>query len=263
MSVGASADEAGDGRGAAHGDVPGRRVSGVRRPVGDGRGAASGVAVLVPAAGVGRRMGGARKPFLEVAGRSILDWALSRFLERGDVVEVVVALGGGGGPRGIAGRDRRIRVVEGGDTRFGSVANAFDRVESPAAVVAVHDGARPFPPPDVIDACIRLAASGCGAVAGIGAVDTVKRTDAAGRIEATPARDALWYAQTPQVFPREVFARAVAHCRAAGIAPTDDAAMVESLGGEVRMVPSSATNLKITRPEDLVVAEAYCARGLV
>ncbi len=220
------------------------------------------VAVLVPAAGVGRRMGGVRKPFVEVAGRSILDWALSRFLDRDDVVEVVVALGGGDAG-GIAGEDPRIRVVEGGDSRFGSVASAFDRVESPATVIAVHDGARPFPPAAVIDACIRLAASGWGAVAGIGAVDTVKRTDNAGRIVATPPRDVLWCAQTPQVFPRDVFARAVAHCRAAGIEPTDDAAMVEKLGEEVRMVPSSATNLKITRPEDLVVAETYLAQGLV
>lgn len=220
------------------------------------------VAVLVPAAGTGRRMGGVRKPFIEVAGRSILDWALSGFLDRDDVVEVVVALGGGDAG-GIAGGDPRVRVVEGGDSRFGSVASAFDRVESAATVIAVHDGARPFPPSGVIDACIRLAASGCGAVAGIGAVDTVKRTDTAGRIVATPPREDLWYAQTPQVFPRELFARAVAHCRAAGIAPTDDAAMVEELGEEVRMVPSSATNLKITRPEDVVVAEAYLARGLV
>ena len=220
------------------------------------------VAVLVPAAGVGRRMGGVRKPFIEVAGRSILDWALSGFLDRDDVVELVVALGGGDAG-GIAGGDPRIRVVEGGDSRFGSVAGAFDRVESPATVIAVHDGARPFPPAAVIDACIRLAASGCGAVAGIGAVDTVKRTDTTGKIVATPPREDLWYAQTPQVFPRELFARAVAHCRAAGIAPTDDAAMVEELGEEVRMVSSSTTNLKITRPEDLVVAEAYLARGLV
>ena len=228
-----------------------------------GRRTAPRVAVLVPAAGVGRRMGGVRKPFIEVAGRSILDWAISRFLDRDDVVEVVVALGVDGDAGGVAGGDPRIRVVEGGDSRFGSVASAFDRVESPATVIAVHDGARPFPPVAVIDACIRLAASGSGAVAGIAAVDTVKRTDRAGRIVGTPPRDALWYAQTPQVFPREVFARAVAHCRAAGIEPTDDAAMVEELGEEVRMAPSSATNLKITRPEDLVVAEAYFARGLV
>lgn len=230
---------------------------------GDAQRGATRVAVLVPAAGAGRRMGGVRKPFIDVGGRSVLDWALSGFLDRDDVVEVVVALEGGEGPADIAGGDPRIRVVEGGDDRFGSVANALDRVESPATVIAVHDGARPFPPPGTIDECVRLAASGWGAVAGVRAVDTVKRTDAGGRIVDTPPRDALWYAQTPQVFPRELFARAVAHCRAHGIAPTDDAAMVEALGARLRMVPSSGANLKITRPEDIVIAEAFVARGVV
>lgn len=221
------------------------------------------VAVLVPAAGVGVRMGGVRKPFIEVGGRSVLRRALSAFLARDDVVEVVVALEEGGDPGVVAGGDARVRVVGGGDSRFGSVAGALDRVTSQANLIAVHDGARPFPPPGVIDACIRLAAAGYGAVAGVRAVDTVKRTDEAGRIVETPARDALWYAQTPQVFPRELFARAVAHCRGAGISPTDDASMVERLGADVRMVPASGKNLKITRPADVVIAEAYLAQGLV
>jgi len=219
--------------------------------------------VLVPAAGVGERMGGVRKPFIEVGGRSVLLWALSAFLARDDVVEVVVALGEEGDPDGVAERDARVRVIGGGDSRFGSVAGALDHVDSGADVIAVHDGARPFPPPAVIDACIRLAGAGYGAVAGVPAVDTVKRTDAAGRIVETPSRETLWYAQTPQVFPRELFARAVAHCRSAGISPTDDASMVEAVGAEVRMVPASGTNLKITRPADVAIAEAYLAQGFV
>lgn len=221
------------------------------------------VAVLVPAAGTGSRMGGVRKPFIEIGGRSVLEWAISPFLARDDVVEVVVALGGHGGSTGIAGHDPRVRVVRGGDSRFGSVAAALDVVSSRAGVIAVHDGARPFPPPGVIDACIGLAVAGYGAVAGIPAVDTVKRADDAGRIVETPPRETLWYAQTPQVFPRELFARAVAHCRATGVSPTDDASMAESLGAEVRMVPGSARNLKITRHADVAVAEAYLAQGLV
>lgn len=221
------------------------------------------VAVLVPAAGMGARMGGVRKPFIEIGGRSMLQWALSPFLARDDVVEVVVALGAEGDAAGVAGRDGRVRVAGGGDSRFGSVAVALDHVASEADVIAVHDAARPFPPPAVIDACIGLAAAGCGAVAGIPAIDTVKRTDDAGRIVETPSRETLWYAQTPQVFPRELFARAVAHCRRAGLSPTDDASMVELLGAEVRMVPASGRNLKITRPADVVIAEAYLAQGLV
>ena len=208
-------------------------------------------------------MGGVRKPFIELGGRAVLDWALEPFLARRDVVEVVVALGhqdAGDDPTRL---DGRVRTVRGGATRFESVANALDRLDSDAALIAVHDGARPFPPPEVIDACIRLATGGIGAVAGVPAVDTVKRTGRGDVIAETPPREALWYAQTPQVFPRHLFASAVVRCRASGRSPTDDASMVEGPGVEVRMVRASTMNLKITRPEDVAVAEALLAKGLV
>ena len=219
--------------------------------------------MIVPAAGAGARMGGVRKPFIELGGRTVLDWALSPFLARRDVVEVVVALGAGGAGDRSARTDERVRFVRGGASRFESVANALARLQSDACVVAVHDGARPFPSPGVIDECIRLAARGCGAVAGVPAVDTVKRIADGGRIAGTPRRDELWYAQTPQVFAREVLEQAVARCRESGLSPTDDASMVESPDADVRMVASSSLNLKITTPEDVVIAEAYIAKGLV
>ena len=219
----------------------------------------SSFSLLVPAAGSGLRMGGVRKPFLELAGRSVLDRALAPFLARTDLAEVVVAFAVPPDPGDPVFRDPRVRFASGGNNRFESVANAFDQLESAAEIVAVHDAARPFPPAGAIDACIRLAASGIGAVAGIPAVDTVKRTSGPGIIVETPARRDLWYAQTPQVFPRDIFARAVAHCRARATAPTDDAAMVERLGAEVRMVQAAASNIKITCPEDLAAAEALIA----
>ena len=220
------------------------------------------VALLVPAAGIGARMGGVRKPLLELGGRTVLEWALAPFLARDDVVEVVVALGIHG-PGDRLGRDKRVRAVRGGRSRFESVANAFDCLKSDATVIAVHDGARPFPPPPAIDACFRLAAAGISSVAGIPAVDTVKRVTEQGAIVETPPRRTVWYAQTPQVFPRDLFARAVEHCRAGGAPPTDDASMVEGLGVDVRMVEASAANLKITRPEDVVFAEVLIAEGIV
>ncbi|MDE2754793.1 MAG: 2-C-methyl-D-erythritol 4-phosphate cytidylyltransferase [Gemmatimonadota bacterium] len=221
------------------------------------------VALLVPAAGVGARMGGLSKPFLELGGRSVLEWALSPFLARTDVAEVVVALGAEAVAWDPGRLDPRVRTARGGSSRFGSVANALERLETDASIVAVHDGARPFPPPEAVDACIRLATAGVGAVAGVPAVDTIKRVGDRQVIEGTPPRTELWYAQTPQVFPRDLFERAVAHARAGGTAPTDDASMVERLGAEVRMVESAATNLKITRPEDVVTAEMLIARGFV
>lgn len=226
------------------------------------RQAAAKVALLVPAAGIGTRMGGVRKPLLKIRGRSVLEWALTPFLARADVVEVVVALES----QDLGERlrcDDRVHAVRGGRSRFESVANAFERLTSDATVIAVHDGARPFPPPMVIDTCIRLAAAGISSVAGIPAVDTLKRVTEDGAIADTPPRRTLWHAQTPQVFRRDLFARAILHCRAGGPPPTDDASMVEGLGVEIRMVEASATNLKITCPEDVIIAETFVVHGLV
>lgn len=220
------------------------------------------MAVLVPAAGIGVRMGGVRKPLIELRGRSVLEWAVTPFLAREDVVEVVVAMDAEG-LDGRLGGDERVRTTRGGGNRFESVANAFESLKSDATLVAVHDAARPFPPPAAIDACIRLAATGIGAVAGIPAIDTVKRVSGNGAIVETPPRHALWYAQTPQVFPRDRFRTGVAHCRAGGPPPTDDASMMEGLGTEIRMVDASATNLKITRPEDVQIAEYLIEQRLV
>ena len=226
-------------------------------------GADARVVVLVPAAGSGERMGGVRKPLLRIGGRTALELALERFLCRTDVVEVVVAMSPGLLDRPPAeaarGLDSRVRVVEGGASRFESVARAFASVRSDAEVVAVHDGARPFPPAEAVEACIRVAARGVVAVAGIPVADTLKRVDERGVVAETIPRTSLWRAQTPQAFPRRTFARAVAHCRAAGASPTDDAAMAEAAGARVQMVAASATNLKITLPNDLLVAK--CLRG--
>ncbi len=216
------------------------------------------VAVIVPAAGSGARMGTVRKPFLELRGRTVLEWALAPFLARGDVVEVVLAVVAADAS-GVAPIDPRVRVVVGGSSRFESVANGLAALRSDAALVAVHDAARPFPPAAAIDACIRLAARGIGAVAGIRAVDTIKRVDAEDRIVSTPPRTTLWQAQTPQVFPRSLFRQAVEHCRSTAAEPTDDASMLEETGAEIRMVKASASNFKITHPRDLARARAIAA----
>ena len=226
-------------------------------------GGRSGVAVLIPAAGTGARMGGSPKTVMELGGRTLLEWAADAFLARGDVVELVVALADEDHLVKRLRLDRRVGVVGGRDDRFGSVANALEGISSEAEIIVVHDAARPFPPEGVIDRCVQIADGGCGAVAGIRAVDTVKVADEADRIVRTPSRRDLWYAQTPQAFPRALFEKAVAHCRSAGVSPTDDASAVEEIGGEVRMVPSSALNLKVTYPSDIAAAEAYLEWGLV
>jgi 2-C-methyl-D-erythritol 4-phosphate cytidylyltransferase len=204
-------------------------------------------------------LGGVRKPFLRLAGDPVLVHALRPFLDDPRVVAVRVALSpedAARPPDWLIGLDPRVAVVAGGDTRTDSVRAAVEALPPDVTVIAVHDAARPLVSARVVAACIDLAATGVGAVAGCPAVDTIKEVDDQGRVLATPDRGRLWYAQTPQVFPAEVLRNAYAHARDGA---TDDASLVERLGGSVRMVDAGPENLKVTRPGDLALAEALLA----
>lgn len=214
------------------------------------------VGVAVPAAGSGRRMGGARKPFLELAGEPILVHALRPFLDDERVVCVCVALSAEDAadpPRWLLELDARIRIVAGGSTRGESVRLALAALGPDVTVIAVHDAARPLVTADVIRTCIDLAATGFGAVAGCPVVDTMKVVDAGGQIVSTPDRATLWHAHTPQVFPAELLRRAY---DGGGLGATDDASLVEEVGGSVRMVDAGPFNMKVTLPTDVAVAES-------
>ena len=216
------------------------------------------VGVAVPAAGLGRRMGGSRKPFLELAGEPVLRHALRPFLSEPRVVAVVVALAPDDAaepPAWITDLDGRIRVVAGGETRTDSVRNALLALPDDVDIIAVHDAARPLVTRAMISECIDIAAEGRGAVAGCPAIDTMKRVDEQGRVVDTPSRVAMWHAHTPQVFPAGLLRRAY---EGAG-SGTDDSTLVESVGGKVQMVDGGSTDVKLTRPEDIPIAEAILA----
>ncbi|MHB1194386.1 MAG: 2-C-methyl-D-erythritol 4-phosphate cytidylyltransferase [Longimicrobiales bacterium] len=214
------------------------------------------VGVAVPAAGSGQRMGGARKPFLELAGEPVLLHALRPFLADPRVVAVVVALAepdAAAPPAWLTGLDSRIRVVRGGETRAESVRRALAALPEDLDVVAVHDAARPLVTEEVVARCIDVAVAGEGAVAGCPAVDTMKEVDGEGRVLATPDRRRIWHAHTPQVFP----AGALRHAYQGDLAgATDDASLVERGALTVRMVDGGPANLKVTRAADLELAEA-------
>ncbi len=212
----------------------------------------------MPAAGAGRRMGGTRKTFLELAGQPILLRAIRPFLATPEVECVAVALPpdrAARPPAWLVGADPRVRVVAGGGTRGESVAAAVAALPERVEVVLVHDGARPLATPELVGRCLRAAAAGRAAVAGVPAVDTLKEVDARGRVVRTLPRDRHWHAQTPQAFPRRLLELALRRARAEGFEGTDDASLVERLSGEVEMVEGEPRNLKVTRPEDLAVAE--------
>jgi len=222
------------------------------------------VGVVVPAAGSGQRMGGLAKAFLELSGEPILMRALRPFLEHPGVREVVVSLPTADAespPGWLVEADQRIRVVAGGKTRRDSVWAGLQVLSDSIGVAVVHDGARPLVSRDVVDRCIHLAGRGVGGVAGVRAVDTIKEVDGDLRVLATPDRSRLWHAQTPQAFPLGMIMDAYRRAFTDDFAATDDAALVERVGGPVVMVESSEENLKITRPEDLEMAELMLSHG--
>lgn len=214
------------------------------------------VGVAVPAAGMGRRMGGVRKPFLHLVGEPVLVHALRPLLADERVIAVVVALAAEDAahpPGWLVDLDPRVRVVAGRDTRTASVRATLAVLPDDLDVIVVHDAARPLVTSEVVRRCIDVAAGGQGAVAGCPAVDTIKEVDPEGIIVGSPDRTHFWQAHTPQAFPANMLRRAYA---TVADDATDDAALVESIGGEVRLVDGGLSNLKVTRPEDVLVAEA-------
>ncbi len=227
------------------------------------------VGVALPAAGTGQRMGGVHKPFLDLDGEPVLLHALRPFLARGDVMAIAVALCpavAADPPGWLRELDDRVRLLAGGASRTESVALAVASLPDDVDIIAVHDAARPLLRASVLEACLAVAATGVGAVAGCPAIDTVKEVDGQGRIVGTPDRARLWYAHTPQVFPAAMIRAAYGAARGgaggsagAGVAAvsTDDAALVERAGGTVQVVDDGGWNLKVTRPGDVAVAEAF------
>ena len=224
------------------------------------------VGVIVAAAGRGRRVGsGEPKQFRSVAGVPVLLRALRPFVSHPAVEQVVVAL-----PEEFVAEPpswlaplvgERLRLVAGGEERMASVERALEALSDACSVVVVHDGARPFPAAGVIDAVLAEARAGRGAIAAVPVSDTLKEgmTEADSErtvVRRTVPRDGLWRAQTPQAFPRALLTRAFEAARRNGEVGTDDAALVEAVGGTVVLVPDTARNVKITEPGDFAVAEA-------
>jgi len=218
-------------------------------------------ALLLPAAGLGARMGG-RKTLLALAGRPILRHTLERFAPfRGRICQTIVVAH----PADLSAIERECPgacVVAGGARRQDSVAAGLARVAPEADLVAIHDAVRPFVASAAIAAALEAAERVGAAIVATPMKPTVKRV-AEGLIAATVDRHGLWCAQTPQVFRRPLLLEACAAAQREGAEVTDDAQLVERLGHPVAVVPGSDLNLKITTPEDLALAEAILARGLL
>jgi 2-C-methyl-D-erythritol 4-phosphate cytidylyltransferase len=206
---------------------------------------------IIPAAGRGERLGSdGPKAFVACAGRPLVEWSL-------DVLEavcdrVVLAV-----PEGWeTGRDQ----VEGGHVRSASVRAALAAAPE-ASIAVVHDAARPLITRDLVERCIGAVRDDGwdGAIAASPMTNTVKESDAEGRVVRTLDRSVLWSIQTPQAFGADLLRRALDVPDHVLAAATDDASLVEAVGGRVRVVQGPPENIKVTRPADLRYAELLLA----
>jgi 2-C-methyl-D-erythritol 4-phosphate cytidylyltransferase/2-C-methyl-D-erythritol 2,4-cyclodiphosphate synthase len=223
------------------------------------------VGVIVVAGGRGSRMGASRpKQFLEIEGKTLLRWSVEAFDRHPRVGVLVVVLpedlvGGGAALVGVT--ERPCTIVGGGARRQDSVASGLAALPAGAALVLVHDAARPFADAALISRVIDAAERDGAAIPATAAPDTLKRAGADRIVRETIPRGEVWMAQTPQGFRRDVLERAVALGRQ-GLEATDEAMLVEAGGGRVVIVEGSAANVKLTTPEDLAAAHAGRPGGL-
>jgi 2-C-methyl-D-erythritol 4-phosphate cytidylyltransferase len=224
------------------------------------------VGVIVVAAGRGARFGSETpKQYHTVAGVPVVLRALHAFTSHPDVAHIVLVLGQSevaNPPEFLSaapssGDLAPVTLVSGGTHRGDSVRAGLSALDLHCSAVLVHDGARPFVDRKVIDEVIGHVRRGDGACPAVPLSDTLKEADPQDptRIRRTRPRSQLWRAQTPQGFPRQMLEDAYSRAARSGRRATDDSALVESLGYTVRLVPDSSRNIKITTPEDLVLAE--------
>jgi len=217
------------------------------------------VSAIIAAGGRGSRFGGTQPKQLQpLAGVPILKRTVDVFLNGYAFDEVVVAL-----PSDLAANPPAylddVIVVEGGERRQDSVANAVRAVAPSSQVIVIHDAARPLVTPAVIERTIAAAIKHGAAIAALPARDTVKRGDASRVIRGTLPRDEIFLAQTPQAFRVGVLRDALAIASTATDA-TDEAMLAEAAGHHVHLVEGDPRNLKITTPDDLMLAEALAPR---
>ncbi|MGE5309173.1 MAG: 2-C-methyl-D-erythritol 4-phosphate cytidylyltransferase [Deltaproteobacteria bacterium] len=217
---------------------------------------------IILAAGKGTRFGSrVPKPFVRLAGEQVLSYCLKTFGSMRDIRQVIIAVSPAGRQqltRLLKGlRLSNVHVVAGGSRRQDSVRNALRALDPRTEIVLIHDGVRPFADKDLTQRVIRAAADAGAAIAAVPAKNTIKSVRRAGGklvVDGTPRRESLWEVQTPQAFRKDLILKAYCSCGKRSV--TDDASLVERLGKPVAVVEGSYSNIKITTPEDLAIAEA-------
>lgn len=221
---------------------------------------------LIVAAGTGKRMGATtRKQYLSLAGEPILFHTLRAFeacraigaitlvvpADEIDWVAVNILM-----PLSLK---TAVTLCAGGRERQDSVRLGLASIDPAHRLVAIHDGVRPLIQPDQIETCLDAAADHGAALLAVPVADTLKLAGNRQAVKKTIPREGIWLAQTPQAFDLELIRNAHQKALQDGIQGTDDATLVERLGLPVHLVPGSRRNIKVTTPEDLILAEAFLA----
>ncbi|MBR5872626.1 MAG: 2-C-methyl-D-erythritol 4-phosphate cytidylyltransferase [Oscillospiraceae bacterium] len=219
------------------------------------------LSAVIVAAGSSVRMGGEDKIFLPIAGKPVIARSLLAFENCEDISEIIVVTKESSieAVKKVAeeyGITKFKTVVKGGATRAESVKNGVEEVSPEASFVAIHDGARPLVTPKDISRCAFDAFRCGGAVLAIPVTDTIKYGKKNGFVEYTPAREKLFAAQTPQIFELEAYKTAMERAFKELADFTDDSRIFENDARKVFLTLGKRYNIKITSPEDVLIAEA-------
>lgn len=230
-----------------------------------------GFAAVLAAGGSSSRMGAGRsKVLMDLGGRAVFCWGLlallrCRYVEEVSIVcreedmEEISRLAAELCKEVSCGKP--VGFAPAGNDRQSSVWNGVQSLKGDSGYLLIHDGARPFASPELIDAVCEDAVSYGAATAAVPSKDTCKLSDRAGFVESTPPRERLMAVQTPQAFKKELYLYAVEKARVRGMSYTDDCQLVEAAGGRVKLTPGSYRNFKLTTPEDLLLARAMAGVG--
>ncbi|WP_414716490.1 2-C-methyl-D-erythritol 4-phosphate cytidylyltransferase [Tatumella sp. UBA2305] len=222
------------------------------------------VIAVVPAAGIGSRMQSDRpKQYLTIGQRTLLEYSITSLLSHPSIKQVVVALHPDDQQffRLPLSADPRIRTVTGGDSRADSVRAGLEAIHD-ARWVLVHDAARPCLHPDDLQRLLELTLSSqSGGILASPVRDTMKRAEPRNPLIAhTVDREDLWHALTPQLFPYRLLADCLQRAIDEGAVITDEASALEHCGYHPQLVYGRSDNIKVTRPEDLALAEFFLTR---
>lgn len=220
-------------------------------------------AAILVAAGSSARMksGGASKTMMEIGGEPVLSRTLRAFENTACISKIVIvarACDFDAIQKASAFVTKPLTITEGGKERQDSVSNGA-ALCGDAEYIAVHDAARPFITPEEIETVCADAEKYGAATLAVPVKDTIKVAAADGTVCATPERSTLRAIQTPQVFRLSLYKKALCLAKNAGKQYTDDCQLIEAAGGKVYLTPGDYKNIKITTPEDLLVAEAFAA----